>query len=338
MCDCFLSPVFSGFESPFLTMDTNVIYGQETPLILIVEDDRTTRMLLRRAMEKEGYRVIEAADGEQGIADFLRQKPDIVLLDAMMPVMDGFTCCQHFQELTGGDTTPVLMITSLDDPDSVDRAFNVGATDYITKPIHWPVLRQRVRRLIEQYHLYQKLEFANQQLQRLALIDGLTQVANRRRFDEYLEREWFRQVRERSCLSLILCDVDFFKAYNDTYGHQAGDECLRLVATTISQEVKRSADLVARYGGEEFAVILPNTDAVGAVYVAENIRLKIEDLAIPHATSTVRDRVTLSLGVTSLIPQAETPPSLILSLADKALYQAKASGRNQLILIGNEDE
>jgi diguanylate cyclase (GGDEF)-like protein len=255
----------------------------------------------------------------------------------MMPVMDGFTCCQHFQELTGGDTTPVLMITSLDDPDSVDRAFNVGATDYITKPIHWPVLRQRVRRLIEQYHLYQKLEFANQQLQRLAMIDGLTQVANRRRFDEYLEREWFRQVRERSCLSLILCDVDFFKAYNDTYGHQAGDECLRLVATTISQEAKRSADLVARYGGEEFAIILPNTDAVGAVYVAENIRIKIEDLAIPHATSTVRDRVTLSLGVTSLIPEAETPPSLILSLADKALYQAKASGRNQLILIGNEE-
>ncbi|MCT7948958.1 PleD family two-component system response regulator [Ancylothrix sp. C2] len=318
-------------------MDTNVIYEQEPPLILIVEDDRTTRMLLRRAMEKEGYRVIEAADGEEGIADFVRQKPDIVLLDAMMPVMDGFTCCQHFQQMSGGNTTPVLMITSLDDPDSVDRAFEVGATDYITKPIHWPVLRQRVRRLIEQNHLYQKLEFANQQLQRLALIDGLTQVANRRRFDEYLEREWFRQARERSCLSLILCDVDFFKAYNDTYGHQAGDECLRLVARAIAQEVKRSADLVARYGGEEFAVILPNTDAVGAVYVAENIRIQIEALAIPHATSTVRDRVTLSLGVTSLIPESENEPAMILSLADKALYQAKASGRNQLILIGNEE-
>jgi diguanylate cyclase (GGDEF)-like protein len=318
-------------------MDRNLIYDQQSPLVLIVEDDRTTRMLLRRAMEKEGYRVIEAGDGEQAIGDFKRQKPDIVLLDAMMPVMDGFTCCQHFQELSEGDKTPILMITSLDDPDSVDRAFDVGATDYITKPIHWPVLRQRVRRLIEQYHIYQQLEFANQQLQRLALIDGLTQVANRRRFDEYLEREWFRQALERSCLSLILCDVDFFKAYNDTYGHQAGDECLRLVARAISEEVKRSADLVARYGGEEFAVILPNTDAIGAVYVAENIRLQVENLAIPHATSTVRDTVTLSLGVTSLIPEPESEPAKILSLADRALYQAKASGRNQLILIGNEE-
>jgi diguanylate cyclase (GGDEF)-like protein len=302
------------------------------PLILIIEDDRTTRMLLRRAMEKEGYRVVEATDGEQGIANYKSLEPDIVLLDAMMPVMDGFTCCQHLHSLTRSEETPILMITSLDDPESVDQAFAVGATDYITKPIHWPVLRQRVRRLIQQSQLYHQLELANQELQRLASLDGLTQLANRRQFDTYLEREWLRLARENLPLALILCDVDFFKPYNDTYGHQAGDECLQKVAQSIATTLKRPADLAARYGGEEFAVILPNTDAGGAVHVAEMIRLQVSELVLPHQTSNVQPFVTLSLGVAVLIPQPDTSPAHLIATADKALYEAKASGRNCVVL------
>ncbi|HIK27622.1 MAG: PleD family two-component system response regulator [Oscillatoriaceae bacterium SKW80] len=313
----------------------------DPPLVLIIEDDRTTRLLLRRAMEKEGYRVAEASDGEQGLANYTRLKPDIVLIDAMMPVMDGFTCCRHLQAFGGGELpeatifarTPVLMITSLDDPESVDRAFEVGASDFVTKPIHWAVLRQRVRRLIQQSQLYRQLEAANRELQRLATLDALTKVANRRRFDEFFQREWRRMMREQAPLSLILCDVDFFKAYNDTYGHQAGDDCLQLVAAAICEAVKRPGDLVARYGGEEFAVILPRTDAIGAVVVAEEIRTKVAGLQIAHNSSTVKNFVTLSLGVACTVPSPDSSCEQLLEQADKALYEAKAGGRDRVQLL-----
>ncbi|WP_017714868.1 response regulator [Kamptonema formosum] len=320
----------------------------EPPLVLVIEDDRTTRMLLRRAMEKEGYRVAEAADGKQGLADYTRLQPDIVLLDAVMPVMDGFTCCEQVRLLGDGDSTPVLMITSLDDPQSVDRAFEAGAADYVTKPIHWTVLRQRVRRLIHQAHLYRQMEAANRELQRLASVDGLTGVANRRRFDEMLECEWLRLARDRQPLSLILCDVDFFKAYNDTYGHIAGDRCLQLVAGAISQAVRHPADLVARYGGEEFAVVLPHTDSAGAVHVAEQIRMNVAALGIVRGAAAAGvatggaatsgrpygDRlVTLSLGVATAIPLPHSTPAVLIASADRALYDAKASGRNCAVLM-----
>ncbi|HEY9901194.1 MAG TPA: PleD family two-component system response regulator [Candidatus Sericytochromatia bacterium] len=317
---------------------------ESTPVILVVDDDQFTRQLLRRVMEKEGYLVIEAANGEQGLEAYKRLKPHLVLLDALMPVMDGFTCCTQLQML-GNDKsiesevfvdesfqdasrTPVLMITGLEDQESVDRAFAVGATDYLTKPIHLAVLRQRVRRIIQQSQLYQKLEIANRELQRLAALDGLTGVANRRRFDEYLEAEWWRMAREKLPLSLILCDIDFFKRYNDTYGHQAGDACLRRVADSLRFCARRSVDLVARYGGEEFAVILPNTTAGGAFLVAEEIRTVVNTLKIDHAQSAVSQHITLSLGVACMHPTPNTTPSMLIAAADAALYQAKAAGRN----------
>jgi len=259
-------------------------------------------------------------------------------------VMDGFTCCTQLQMLGNDDSleqetfvdesfqdaarTPVLMITGLEDQESVDRAFAVGATDYLTKPIHLAVLRQRVRRIIQQSQLYQKLEIANRELQRLASLDGLTGVANRRRFDEYLDVEWRRLAREKLPLSLILCDIDFFKKYNDTYGHQAGDACLRRVADALRFCARRSVDLVARYGGEEFAVILPNTTDVGASLVAEEIRTVVNALEIAHAQSAVSEHVTLSLGVACMQPTVNAPPSILIAVADAALYKAKAAGRN----------
>ena len=173
---------------------------------------------------------------------------------------------------------------------------------------------------------------ANHELERLATVDSLTGVANRRLFDEYLGLEWLQMFREQSPLSLILCDVDFFKLYNDTYGHLVGDFCLQQVATTINTCVKRPADLVARYGGEEFAVILPNTDTEGALKVAESIRQKVESLQISHSTSSVSEFVTLSLGVTTVIPNTEINPDILIAITDKALYAAKQRGRNQTIV------
>jgi diguanylate cyclase (GGDEF)-like protein len=324
----------------------NPVSLPDDPLvILVVDDDELTRQLLRRIMEKEGYQVFEAVNGEQGLEAYERLKPHLVLLDAIMPVMDGFTCCTQLQLLSEGSPaenngfadnkhlrglarTPVLMITGLDDPESVDRAFAVGATDYIRKPIHVPVLRQRVRRLIQQSQLYQQLQVANRELQRLATLDGLTGVANRRRFDQYLEDEWQQMTRENLPLSLILCDIDFFKRYNDTYGHQAGDDCLRRVADALRFCAKRSIDLVARYGGEEFAVILPNTTLAGAVQVAEEIRLVVNSLDIPHEGSDVSPHLTLSLGIACAEPTPNRSPTTLIATADAALYEAKAAGRN----------
>jgi diguanylate cyclase (GGDEF)-like protein len=305
---------------------------QNRPLILLVDDDAVIRLRLRRFLEQEGYWVAEARNGIEGLTAYTQLHPDMVLLDALMPKMDGFGCCVRLQALPGGAHTPVLMITGLNDRESVDQAFAAGAADFVTKPIHWAVLRQRVRRLIHQAQLQRELEAANQALQQLISIDNLTQVANRRRFDEYLEQEWKRMGRERSPLSLILCDVDFFKAYNDTYGHQAGDRCLQQVAKAIEATTKRPADLVARYGGEEFAIVLPNTSVRGAIQLAEQIRSEVAALNIPHACSPIGNMVTISLGAAYAIACSDTSFEALIAQADAALYQAKASGRDRVVV------
>lgn len=181
---------------------------------------------------------------------------------------------------------------------------------------------------IQQAELYQQLAMANRKLQRLAACDYLTQVANRRRFDEYLEQQWHRQAREQKPISLLLCDIDFFKVYNDTYGHLKGDECLQQVAAAISRSVKRPTDLVARYGGEEFAVILPNTNSQEALNIAQSIRQAVKALKIPHIGSTVSDFVSLSIGIATQVPTPHSSAFHLIATADEALYRAKASGRD----------
>ncbi len=207
--------------------------------------------------------------------------------------------------------------------------------DYVTKPIHWAVLRQRVRRLIQQSQLQHQLETANQDLLRLASIDSLTQVANRRRFDEYLDQEQRRIIRSQFCtqkansiaISLILCDIDHFKLYNDTYGHLAGDRCLHQVAQKIHSTVNRPMDLVARYGGEEFVVLLPQTDVEGAIHIARKICDQVRRLEIPHLSSP-RGHITLSAGVATKNPCIESEMKNLIASADQALYQAKKNGRD----------
>jgi diguanylate cyclase (GGDEF)-like protein len=329
--------------------------SKQPPLILVADDDKTIRVLLRKAMEQEGYRVVEVNDGKQCLDAYETIKPDIVLLDAVMPVMDGFSCCKHLLQIARnnlisalatfdadsavGNTviskiwerTPILMITCLDDEESVDRAFEAGATDYVTKPIHWPVLRQRLRRLLQQAQVYKQLEAANQALQHLANVDGLTELPNRRRFDDYLNTQWINLAQEGCPLSLILCDIDFFKFYNDKYGHPAGDVCLQKVGGILSQKAQKHQDLVARYGGEEFAVIMPYTHASGAIHVAATMQAAVRGLKIVHDGSAVSQHVTLSMGIATVIPTWESSPSDLIVLADKALYQAKAGGRERLI-------
>ncbi|MEH2468481.1 PleD family two-component system response regulator [Nostoc sp.] len=328
---------------------------QQPPLILVADDDKSIRVFLRKAMEKEGYRVVEVNDGKQCLDAYETIKPDIVLLDAVMPVMDGFTCCKHLFQIAKNnlksavetfdtdsslnntvisqiwERTPVLMITCLDDEESVNLAFDAGAIDYVTKPIHWPVLRQRLRRLLKEAQIYKQLDAANQALQHLANVDGLTELANRRRFDDYLNTQWINLVQKESPLSMILCDIDFFKFYNDKYGHPAGDICLQKVGAVLSFKVQKHQDLVARYGGEEFAVIMPYTPASGAVHIAEVIQAGIKDLQIVHDGSVVSQYVTLSMGVATVVPTWESSPLDLIVRADKALYEAKAGGRDRFV-------
>ncbi|MBD6617608.1 PleD family two-component system response regulator [Komarekiella sp. 'clone 1'] len=329
--------------------------SKQPPVILVADDDKTIRLLLRKAMEKEGYRVVEVSDGKQCLDAYETVKPDIVLLDAVMPEMDGFSCCKQLLQIARNnlisalatfdtdsaigstvisklwERTPILMITSLNDEESVDRAFEAGATDYITKPIHWAVLRQRLRRLLQQAQVYKQLEAANQALQHLANVDGLTGLANRRRFDDYLNTQWINLAQEESPLSLILCDIDFFKFYNDRYGHPAGDICLQQVGAVLNRKAQKHQDLLARYGGEEFAVIMPNTHASGALHVATAMQAAVRDLQIVHHGSAVSQYVTLSMGVATVIPTWESSPSDLIVGADKALYRAKAEGRDRIV-------
>jgi diguanylate cyclase (GGDEF)-like protein/PAS domain S-box-containing protein len=190
----------------------------------------------------------------------------------------------------------------------------------------------RFKDITERKYAEDTLKEANERLERLSSSDGLTQVANRRCFDQTLEREWNRLKRTKEPLSLIMCDVDFFKLFNDTYGHQGGDDCLRSVAKALSESARRGGDFIARYGGEEFVVVLPATEAEGALNVAEKIRLAVELLAIEHSKSQVAPHVTLSLGVATIIPRDEGTPKLLIKCADNALYTAKSSGRNRVIV------
>ncbi len=298
--------------------------------LLLVDDDEMTRDMLSRRLERIGYTVTPASDGDQALELIAREPFDVVLLDIKMPGLTGFQVLQAIRRIHSVTDLPVVMVTSSDDSDSIVEALELGANDYVTKPIDFPVAIARVRTQLLLRRMVLALEEANQKLERLSFLDGLTNIANRRRFDEFLEREWRRGLRDGTPISVIMTDIDFFKAYNDTYGHEAGDEILKMVAGALSATLNRPADLVARYGGEEFVVVLPGTDSGGAALLAERLRGGVESLQIAHAGSRVGVHVTISLGVATMVPQRGVSPDVLVAAADQALYQAKHEGRNRV--------
>ncbi len=294
----------------------------QPPQILIVDDQKTLRLVLRKAIEKQGYQVIEACNGEHCLDICQKLTPDMILLDAMMPAIDGFACCTELQTLMGDRTPPILMITVLDDQESIERAFEVGASDYITKPIKWDVLAQRVNRLLtsrlaiietrrqieRECRLTVGLETANRELQSLSSSDALTQVASRTYFKEYLQREWKRLQKYQLPLSLILCKIDF-----SNLDYQVKDEYLRQIADTMCKCKKRSTDFIARYDDEEFAIILANTQTEEAAEVAQTIQNSIKALEIESKL------LNFNFGIASMIPSAESSAYKLIKNAEEQL-------------------
>jgi diguanylate cyclase (GGDEF)-like protein len=241
-----------------------------------------------------------------------------------MPDMDGYEVCRRLKADKRTRNIPVIFITTMGQEEDETKGFEAGAVDYIIKPFSKAIVKARVSTHLE-------LKRNRDIFQTLSSLDGLTGIPNRRRFDETLDMEWRLAMRESVWLSLIMIDIDYFKKFNDEYLHLAGDECLRRVARTLSESVRRPMDIVARYGGEEFAAILPRTNREGAKQVAETMRNNVCSLNIPHIRSLVNHVVTISLGTATVIPSASLSPDVLIKTADKALFEAKEQGRNRVV-------
>ena len=303
--------------------------------VLLIDDSIAYSQVIQSYVESAGHSVITACDGEQGILKFLEHKPDLVLLDVNMPNMDGYQCAHHIRKncQQGNLWIPIIFLSAEVTDDAIVRGIDSGGDDYLLKPITLKVLSAKLRAMARIANMRKELEDASAHLKRLSLVDGLTQLYNRRHFDEALELEWSRSNRSKAPLSLILCDIDHFKAFNDNYGHVAGDDALVKASKTIIETLKRPSDMPARYGGEEFAVILPDTPTVGAMIVAEQLRTAMNTLTIPHAFSNAANIVTMSIGVSTYYPnQTKASYVELVESADRGLYRAKKNGRNRIEL------
>ena len=314
-------------------------------VVMLVDDQPMVAEAVRRMLAdepdiefhycKEAIKAIDFADKVQ---------PTIILQDLVMPDMDGISLVKHYRSNSVTENIPVIVLSTKENPQDKSLAFSVGANDYLVKLPDRIELVARIKAHSKTYltqlerdeayrklqELQSQLEESNATLQLLSSLDGLTGIANRRRFDEFMKKEWKRARREKSTMSMILVDVDFFKAYNDNYGHQLGDDTLKLVANALSNVLNRPADLLARYGGEEFVIVLPDTDCDGAVSMAERFRKKIESLAQEHEFSEV-GIVTISAGVACCQPcRPSSTPERLIEKTDRALYGAKENGRNRV--------
>jgi two-component system, chemotaxis family, response regulator WspR len=313
--------------------------------VLLVDDQAIVAEALRRLLVDNADIEFHAiSDGEQALQAAQKIKPTVILQDLMMPKVDGFELVRRFRSHPDTESIPIIVLSANDDPQLKARGFEGGANDYVVK---LPDKLELVARIRYHSNAYisrlqrddafrslrvsqRQLAEVNLELQKQASLDGLTGIANRRRLDEALQGEWQRAQRSQCPLSLLLCDIDFFKGYNDTYGHLAGDLCLKKVAQVLAASVRRPADLAARYGGEEFVVLLPDTDLEGALAVAASCREEIEALAVPTTVSSAAGVVTMSIGVASLIPPQSMRYEKLVSRADLALYKAKDNGRNRV--------
>ncbi|PXF32472.1 response regulator [Pokkaliibacter plantistimulans] len=295
-------------------------------LRLLIVDDQQVNIRVLHEIFKQDYEVLMAMSGEQAISICRGQQPDLILLDVVMPGMSGHEVCKVLKADPATRNIPIIFVISHSEPAEEALGFDLGAVDFITKPINPVTVKARVRTHLE-------LKLQQDLLRSIALIDGLTGVANRSKFDDDLALTWRRCLRENTAMSLLILDVDYFKLFNDAYGHPAGDNCLRQVAQAMKKQLRRPSDLVARIGGEEFACILPFTDQEGAINRAEAMLDAVRELGIMHRDSAISDTVTVSIGTATLVPNEALSAEHLLNSADQALYKAKRQGRDQLVSV-----
>ncbi|MBB6288228.1 response regulator receiver modulated diguanylate cyclase [Pseudomonas sp. SJZ103] len=321
---------------------------ENAAMVLLVDDQAMIGEAVRRGLaHEENIDFHFCADPHQAIAQAIRIKPTVILQDLVMPGLDGLTLVREYRNHPATQNIPIIVLSTKEDPLIKSAAFSAGANDYLVKLPDNIELVARIRyhsrsymTLLQRDAAYRALRVSQQQLldtnlvlQRLMNSDGLTGLSNRRHFDEYLELEWRRAMRDQTQLSLLMIDVDFFKTYNDSFGHVEGDEALRKVANTIREASSRPSDLPARYGGEEFALVLPNTSPGGARLVAEKLRMAVAALKIPHIAPAEGSSLTISIGLSTMTPVQGTDCRQLIMAADKGLYTAKHNGRN---LVGIE--
>ena len=289
--------------------------------VLIVDDEKLNIMALTQILSRD-YNIYAAKNGKDALEVADEYLPDVILLDIVMPGMDGYEVLSKLKSSSRTKTIPVIFITGLSAVKDEEKGLALGAADYISKPFSSAVVKLRVHNQIKMLHYIETIIH-------LGMTDQLTDLPNRRSFEERMQLEWGRAMREKTKISLLIIDIDKFKYYNDTFGHQQGDVVLRTVAKIFVLEVKRSVDFVARLGGEEFVILLPNTDTEAAYKVAERVRKDIEETQIPLINGKTTN-ITISIGINTQIPTQNSSSELFIEGADKALYAAKNSGRNRV--------
>jgi diguanylate cyclase (GGDEF)-like protein len=300
------------------------MHENQTPRILIVDDEIMNLKVLADLLKDE-YTPVLAGSGEQALKHaFSDFPPDLILLDVMMPHMGGYEVIKALKHNDKTNNIPVIFVTALNSTEDEEHGFMLGAVDYITKPFSPPIVKMRVRNHLRIVHQYKLLD-------QLAYLDGLTEISNRRRFEEVLQKEWARATRSGLPFSLAMVDVDYFKQYNDHYGHAMGDLTLQKIAKALAGVLRRPADFIARYGGEEFVMLLPETDALSARMVAERARQVVIERNIPHNFSEAARLVSVSIGLATVYIDTKISPQTFLEMADQNLYQAKQRGRNQVV-------
>lgn len=293
--------------------------------ILIVDDARLNIQIMTDILAGD-YKIFSASSGQEALDIAMSQSVDLILLDIIMPGMDGYEVCQRLKRDSQTKNIPVIFISAMTEVKDETKGLEMGAIDYIFKPVNPAIVKVRVKNHLE-------LKRYRDLLEKQSLLDGLTGIANRRHFDDIFDKEWRRALRSRDIIALVFLDIDFFKRYNDYYGHLAGDDCLRKVGSTLKNSLKRPGDLVARYGGEEFVIILPGTSQEDAALVGEKVRRNIESLKVAHNMSEVSEYVTVSVGVAAVRPAVNITPASLIASADGALYHAKRQGRNRVIVL-----
>lgn len=306
--------------------------------VLVVDDSKVACKAITGYLEDLDVHPLVAENGRDAVEIFRREHPDIVLLDIILPDIDGYEVAREIRLAQGKDDwTAIIFLTVMSKDEDLARGIEVGGDDYLMKPVGRVVVQAKVQamyRLVRMQRalvkLTEQLNEANQELQRLSMTDGLTGLANRRLYDETLQREWRRCMRLNRPMSVLMIDVDHFKRYNDGYGHQTGDDCLKVVAEEVAHAAPRAGDLAARYGGEEFVLVLGETDREGALAVAQRIRDNVAALKLVHEGSP-HGHVTVSCGLCSVLPDESLQVERLVKSADSALYTAKERGRNGVV-------